>query len=102
MFGGSGNKTRAHVRGPHGQDLLKMKQPEFDTFMNTLCGTDQKVEAVDAIKAAIAAAAQMQEMNAIPTTDPKCHSVPVITVDRQCKVNVEWTPGSDDEVDCGM
>jgi hypothetical protein len=101
MFGGIKNKTKAGLLGPNGQNLLPMTPKEFDTFMNNLCGTDRKVDAVNEIKAIIAQAAQLQEMNANPTTNPKCYSVPFIQLDRHCNVNVEWRAGSDDEMDCG-
>jgi hypothetical protein len=100
MFGGTNNKIKGTLLGPHGQDLLPLTPSQFDTFMSNLCGTDGVALAVGQIKDAVAAGRMMQYQNTLPTTNPKCYSVPHITVDRHCNVNIDWTAGSDDEIDC--
>ncbi|MFL5317016.1 MAG: hypothetical protein ACJ8A0_18300 [Microvirga sp.] len=98
MFGRKKAPAKAGLVGPNGQNLLPMTPAQFDTFMNNLCGTGAaKDEAIGKIKAAIDDARQLQEFNAIPTTNPKYYSIPMISLDRHCNVNVDWKPASDDE-----
>lgn len=98
MFGSDGFKPKVRLAGPNGQDILPMTPSQFDTFINTLCGTgDAKDSLMQAIKTAIDSARQLQEFNAIPTTNPKYYSLANMTVDRHCNLNVEWMPLNSEE-----
>ncbi len=93
ILGPDGGNWTTSINGAH----------QFGTFLDNLCGkgSDDQKAAIAAIQQAAADAAQLASMNALPTTKPKCHSKPLIRIDRHCQVTVQWTARTHDEEDCG-
>jgi hypothetical protein len=74
----------------------------FETAIKELCGTNAGAlsQLLAAIEDAIASANQLNAMNKLPTTDPKCFSKPIIRLSVGCSAEVTWVGRNKNEKDC--
>jgi hypothetical protein len=70
----------------------------FDSLMGKGSVAEQTLLA--AIMDNVRTAQQLQAMNALPTTDPKCFSKAIMSIDSQGNLTVTWKGFHNDEVDC--
>jgi hypothetical protein len=70
----------------------------FDNLMVQNSPAEQTLLAL--IMDSVRSAQQMQAMNALPTTNPKCFSKPIMAIDRHGNLTVTWKGFHPDEVDC--
>lgn len=75
----------------------------FAKYASDLCASDPEYlrHVIDMINAAVADAKLIEEMNAIPTTNPKCHSKPMVKLSTGCLVKYWMAPRNKNESDCG-
>jgi hypothetical protein len=72
------------------------------TNFNSLLGEGSAAEQalLAAIMDSVRTAQQLQAMNALPTTNPKCFSKAIMSIDSQGNLTVTWKGFHNDEVDC--
>ena len=96
-------KQTGSIIGPDGANWTAPANggDAFQAWLKRHCA-DSAADIATDLQNAADTAAQMAERNAIPTTDPKCHSKPLIKIDSGCNVTVEWHARTRNESDCGM
>ena len=92
------------ILSPDGDNLTADSDgaANFEAAIKDLCGThaDAIANLCQTIEDAADNAAQLAAMNAIPTTDPKCNSKPIIRLSVGCFAETSWIARNHLEKDC--
>jgi hypothetical protein len=97
-------KAGGSIFAPDGSNLSgdSEGQSAFEEYLKGLCGSSAKKldDLLTKIEEAAADAAHIAAMNAIPTTDPKCYSKPIVRLSVGCEAETSMEARNKHESDC--